>query len=50
MDTGLADDVAYYGTGIVSDLPLDAPAGDEDATFSGTIAGSGTIVNTDPNA
>lgn len=48
MDTGLADTVAYYGTGIFSDLSLDAPAGDEFATFSGTVSGSGAIVTIDP--
>jgi hypothetical protein len=49
MDTGLADNVAYYGEGIFSDLSLDAAAGDELATFSGTIAGSGVVSTTDPN-
>lgn len=49
LDTGLTDVPAYYGTGIFSDLSLDAPAGDEIATFSGTIAGSGEIVTIDPN-
>lgn len=49
MDTGLADNAAYYGTGVFSDLTLDASAGDELATFSGTLSGSGAIVNVDPN-
>ena len=48
MDTGLADTVAYYGTAIIGDLSLDAAAGDELATFSATLAGSGTIVTVDP--
>ena len=49
MDTGLTDNAAYYGTGVFSDLTLDASAGDELATFSGTLSGSGAIVNVDPN-
>ncbi len=48
MDTGLTDTTAYYGTGIFSDLTLDAAAGDELATFSGTLSGSGAITTTDP--
>lgn len=48
MDTGLADTTAYYGTAIIGDLSLDAAAGDELATFSATLAGSGTIVTVDP--
>ena len=48
MSTGLADTTDYYGTGIFSNLSLDASAGDELATFSGTIAGSGSIVTVDP--
>jgi len=50
MDTGLTDTVAYYGEGVFGDLSLDAAAGDELATFSGTISGSGVIATTDPNA
>lgn len=50
MSTGLADTTDYFGTGIFSDLTLDASAGDELATFSGTISGSGAIVTVDPNA
>jgi len=50
MDTGLADNIAYYGEGIFSDLSLDAAAGDELATFSGTLSGSGAVSTTDPNA
>ena len=49
MDTGLADTSAYYGTAIIGDLSLDAPAGDEIATFSCTLAGSGSIVTVDPH-
>jgi len=48
MDTGLADTVAYYGTAILQDLELTAPAGDEIATFSATLSGSGAIVTVDP--
>ena len=48
MDTGLTDTTNYYGTGIFSDLTLDAAAGDEISTFSGTISGSGSIVTVDP--
>lgn len=49
LDTGLADTVAYYGTGIFQDLSLNADAGDSVANFSGTISGSGLIVTVDPN-
>ncbi len=48
LDTGLADTTAYYGSAIVGDLSLDAAAGDELATFSCTLAGSGAIVIVDP--
>ena len=50
MDTGLTDNDAYYASGILSDLSLDASAGDELATFSATIAVNGNIGTTDPNA
>lgn len=51
MSTGLADTEFYYGTGaILSDLELTAAAGDELATFSGTLAIDGAIVTTDPHA
>jgi len=49
MDTGLADTSEYFGTAILSDLELTAPAGDEFSTFSATLEGSGAIVTTDPN-
>jgi len=42
--------LAYYGTGIITSLGLEAPTGDEFATFSLTIDGSGAIVTTDPLA
>lgn len=38
----------YYGTGILTDTTYDASAGDELATFSSTIEGSGLIVTADP--
>jgi len=50
MATGLTDNAAYYGSAIIGDLSLDAPAGDEIATFSCTLSGSGAIVLVDPNA
>jgi len=48
MDSGLTTMVAYYGSAVVGDLSLDAAAGDEMATFSCTLAGSGAIVIVDP--
>lgn len=50
MTSGQDDDSAYYGTGIFSDLSLDAAAGDEFATYSGTISNSGLVLTVDPNA
>ena len=41
---------AYYGTAVLSDLSLSASAGDEFATYSGTLSNSGLIKTTDPNA
>ncbi len=49
LSTGLTDNQYYYGEGIFSDLSNDASAGDELATFSGTLSGSGAITTTDPN-
>lgn len=49
MSTGLADTPFYYGESIMSDLALTAPAG-EDATFTGTLEGTGGIVRIDPKA
>ncbi len=49
MDTGLTDTVAYYGDAIISDLNWDNAAGDEFATFSGTLMGSGLIVTVEPS-
>lgn len=39
----------YFGTGILTEVTFDASAGDENATFSTTIEGSGLILTTDPN-
>lgn len=50
MDTGLADTTAYYGTAFMTELSADAPTGDEFATFSCTLSGSGSIVTVDPTA
>ena len=51
LDNGeTAGSTAYYGTGILSELTLDAAAGDEIATFSATLVGDSTgIVTTAPN-
>ena len=48
MDTGLTDTSAYYGTAYMTELSADAPTGDEFATFSCTLSGSGSIVTVDP--
>ena len=40
---------AYYGSAVLADLSLDAPAGDELSTFSGSLEGSGLILTVDPN-
>jgi predicted secreted protein len=40
--------VTYYGTAIITDLPLEQGAGDELSTFSITMEGSGSVVLTDP--
>ena len=42
--------VAYYGTAILADLEISAAAGDEFATYSGTLQNSGLITEVDPNA
>lgn len=47
MDSG-SSNLTYYGTGILTSLGFEAPTGDEFATFSLTIDGSGAIVTTDP--
>ena len=50
LDTGLTDTTAYYGSAIITELSMDAPSGDEFATFSCTLSGSGSIATTDPMA
>ena len=47
LDTGVTG-VIYYGSGIITDLPLDQGAGDELSTFSITIEGSGDVTKVDP--
>lgn len=47
LDTGVTGAV-YYGSGIITDLPLEQGAGDELSTFSITIEGSGAVVTVDP--
>ena len=49
MQTGLADNPYYYGSGILNQLDMGAPAGDEFASFSSSLSGSGAIVTTDPH-
>ena len=50
IDTGqTVTDLAYYGTAILQDLTLDAAAGDELTTFTGTLSGDGLVTTTDPN-
>lgn len=50
MDSGLADQTAYYGTdGILGGLDLSADAGDSVSTFSGTLSVNGAIVLVDPH-
>lgn len=49
MDSG-STDLTYYGVGLITSLGLEAPAGDEFATFSLTIDGSGYISTSDPLA
>jgi len=50
MDTGQSGTPYWYGTGILTDLSITAESGENIATFSGTLEGSGLIVTTDPNA
>lgn len=49
MATGLADTPFYYGNAILTDLTLTSPV-NQDATFTGTLDGSGAIVEVDPQA
>jgi hypothetical protein len=48
-DTGVTG-VIYYGTAIITDLPLDQAAGDELSSFSISMEGSGEVVKVDPKA
>ena len=48
MSTDQITTVAYYGYAILADLEISAAAGDEFATFSGTLQNSGLILTTDP--
>lgn len=50
MSTDQITPVAYFGTAILADLEISAAAGDEFATYSGTLQNSGLIVTVDPNA
>ena len=47
LDTGVTG-VIYYGTGFITDLPLEQGAGDDLSTFSITIEGSGDVAKVDP--
>jgi len=49
LSTGLADKPYYWGTAILNDLSGDFAAGDDLATFSASLSGSGAIVEVDPN-
>ena len=48
LSTGLTDTPFYYGTAIINDLSGDFAAGDDLATFSASLSGSGSIVEVDP--
>jgi predicted secreted protein len=50
LATGLTDNDFYFGTAILNDLSMDAAAGDDLATFSASLTGTGLIVEIDPNA
>jgi hypothetical protein len=50
MSTDQITPIAYYGTAVLADLTLSASAGDEFATYSGTLSNSGLITTTDPHA
>ena len=49
LDTGVTG-VIYYGTAIITDLPLTQGAGDELSTFSITMEGSGAVSTVNPLA
>jgi hypothetical protein len=50
MSTDQVDPVAYYGNAVLADLEITAAAGDEFATFSGTLQNTGLVLTVDPNA
>ena len=50
MSTDQITPVSYYGTAVLADLEISAAAGDEFATYSGTLQNSGLITEVDPNA
>lgn len=50
MSSDQASPSDYYGTAVLADLSLSASAGDEFATYSGTLSNIGLITTTDPNA
>ena len=49
MDSG-SGALTYYGNGIITSLGFEAPTGDEFASFTLSIDGSGNISKTDPLA
>lgn len=49
LATGLTDTAFYYFTGLITDLSLSSPAGDN-ASFSGTIDVDGGYATVDPEA
>jgi hypothetical protein len=49
LATGLTDNDFYFGTAILNDLSADFAAGDDLATFSASLSGSGAIVLVDPH-
>lgn len=50
MSTDQITPVSYYGTAVLADLEITAAAGDEFATFSGTLQNTGLVLTVDPNA
>ena len=50
MSTDQITPVSYFGSAVLADLEISAAAGDEFATYSGTLQNSGLITETDPNA
>jgi predicted secreted protein len=49
LDTGVTG-IIYYGSAIITDLPLDQGSGDDLSTFSITLEGSGSVATVDPKA